>query len=25
VREKPQILPKKALFTLRVRFNLTCA
>jgi len=25
VRELPQILPRKAVFTLRVRFNLTCA
>ena len=25
VREMPQILPRKAVFTLRVRFNLTCA
>ena len=25
VRERPQILPQKAVFTLRVRFNLTCA
>lgn len=25
VREMPQILPRKAVFTLRVRFNLSCA
>ena len=25
VRELPQILPRKALFTLRIRFNLACA